>query len=243
MSRGGLFRYSGSKHRLLGSLLGPPANVAVIVEPFAGSLAYAMAHRPARIVAAEANPLVRGLWEWLRTTATVAALDALERAMPQAKVDVRSLGLSAPETTLMRLQVCGAYVGQLSSFRVYPQHALRLDALKAALPYVKRALAPLLVDYREVVIPPASVAFVDPPYLGTAANYKSKRDDHGQIDARDVEDFVLRLSCPTIVTYGDDAATAFPRLPWEKIAERRVPILRGGGTRLRVEHAAYLNWR
>lgn len=236
------FRYSGNKTRLLKYLPSPPADTQVIVEPFAGSLAYAMSHQPVRIVAAEVNPYVRGLWEWLRTTATVEMLTKIERAKPNEKIDLRLLGLSEPETTLIRLQISGAYVGQLSSFVAYPQHSLKLDKLKAALPYIRQALAPLVKDFHDVEVPANAVAFIDPPYLDTSANYKSKKADHGGIDLRAVEDFVLGLPCPTVMTYGDGAPDAFPRLSWNKVLERKVPILRGGGTRLRTEYAALLRW-
>jgi len=239
-----IFRYSGNKTRLLKYLPPPPSSVKTIVEPFAGSMAYAMFHRPVRIVAAEVNPCVRGLWEWLRTTATVEMLNKIERAKPTEKIDLRLLGLSEPETTLIRLQISGAYVGQLSSFIAYPQHSLKLDKLKEALPYIRQAVAPLAKDYSEALlaIPDDAMVFVDPPYLDTKANYKSKGKDHGAIKPRALEKFILGLPCPTIVTYGDGAAETFPRLPWQKVIDRKVPILRGGGTRLRTEYMALLRW-
>lgn len=241
-----IFRYSGNKTRLLKYLPPPPSSVKTIVEPFAGSMAYAMFHRPVRIVAAEVNPYVRGLWEWLRTTATVEMLNKIERAKPTEKIDLRLLGLSEPETTLIRLQISGAYVGQLSSFIAYPQHSLKLDKLKEALPYIRQAVAPLAKHYSDVVlraIPDDAMMFIDPPYLGTSANYKSKGKDHGAINPRALEDFILNgLTFPTLVTYGDGAAETFPRLPWQKVVDRKVPILRGGGTRLRTEYMALLRW-
>jgi hypothetical protein len=201
-----------------------------------------MFYKPVRIVAAEVNPYVRGLWEWLRSSATVEMLSKIERAKPTEKIDLRLLGLSEPETTLIRLQISGAYVGQLSSFVAYTQHSLKLDKLKESLPYIRQALSPLSKDFREVAIPDDAMAFVDPPYLGTQANYKGKGGDHGAADPRAIEDFVLGLRCPTLVTYGDGAAETFPRLSWQKVIDRKVPILRGGGTRLRTEYAALLRW-
>jgi site-specific DNA-adenine methylase len=73
-----VFRYSGNKTRLLKHLPSPPPGTRTIVEPFAGSLAYAMFYKPVRIVAAEVNPYVRGLWEWLRSSATVEMLSKIE---------------------------------------------------------------------------------------------------------------------------------------------------------------------
>jgi site-specific DNA-adenine methylase len=244
-----MFRYSGSKKRLLKHLPGPHFGNTTIVEPFAGSLAYSMSYRPPRnLIAAEANPLVRGLLEWLRQEATEERLTELEalRADLKDKVNLISLGLPEPETTLLRLMTSGAYVGQLSSKVHYAQHSFKLGGLKDDLPYLRRTLRPLFEDFlqcEEACNQPNTMAFVDPPYLGTEGNYKSKGKDHGGLDAKAVQAFVLRLKCPVLMTYGDGCQETFPALTWEKAVTRKVPILRGGGTKERTEWYARLNWR
>jgi site-specific DNA-adenine methylase len=239
-----MLRYSGSKRRLLKFLPGPPLGTTTIVEPFAGSLAYALHYQKPKIVAAEANPLVRDLWCWFRNRATEADFTRIESLKPKEKIDARVWAkqhdLGEPETTLVRLQISGAYVGQLSSFSLYPQHSLGLQEFRNRLSYIKRSLAPVRDDFRHPEIlaatkEPNAFAFVDPPYLDTKANYKSKGQDHGSITPQEVEDFILGLSCPTLVTYGDGAQETFPRLTWTKAVTRKVPILRGGGTRERTE--------
>ena len=73
-----MIRYSGSKKRLLKFLPPPPPQTSLVLEPFAGSLAYSMHYRPVAIQAGDANPLVRGLWDWLRGPATEERLTFLE---------------------------------------------------------------------------------------------------------------------------------------------------------------------
>jgi hypothetical protein len=223
----------------------------VLIEPFAGSLAYSLHYQKPKIVAAEANPLVRDLWCWLRNRATSKDLERIESLKPQEKIDARVWAkkhdLGEPETTLVRLQISGAYVGQLSSWVLYPQHSLGLQEFRRNLDYIKRALAPVRDDFRHPDVlaaaqEPGAFAFVDPPYLDTSANYKSKTADHGSMTPQEVEDFVLGLPCPTLMTYGDGAQETFPRLTWTKAVTRKVPILRGGGTRERTEWYARLRF-
>ena len=246
-----MFRYSGSKKRIIKHLPTPPLFTQHIVEPFAGSLAYSVHYAAAKVTAAEANPLVRGLWEYLRTDATPERLRWLEGVKPAEKTDAREIAkqfdLSEAETTLIRLQISGAYVGQLSSWVLYPQHRLNLSPLADLFPYIKRSLGPLAADFESItpeVFGERTLAFVDPPYLNTKANYKGKgtKKDHGGLDPACVTSFVKRFKCPVLFTYGDGAQETFPDFEWRKAVVRKVPILRGGGTRDRTEWYALLNW-
>ncbi len=246
-----MFRYSGNKNRLIKHIPQPLIGTTTIIEPFGGSLAYSAHYKPAAVWAAESNPLVRSLLEWLRTEATSDDLTRLEGLKPSEKIDAMAWGvkhgLKEPEVTLTRLQISGAYVGQLSSRVLYPQHSLNLTALKERLPYVKDSLREVQSDFRSPAIRMAAegrgtMCFVDPPYLNTSGNYKSKGADHGGLDVAAITAFVKSLPCPVLFTYGDGAQTTFPDLEWTKAVTRRVPILRGGGTRERTEWYTTLNW-
>jgi site-specific DNA-adenine methylase len=249
-----LWRYSGSKKRLLKFLPTPPLGTSTIVEPFAGSAAYGLHYRPHRLVLAEANQDVRALWTWVTTAATVAQLDALEQAVPPHGTDIRTVGLDNPAETLMRLMISGAYVGQLSSYVSYSgQHSFDLTALKEALPYLRKSVQqPILSDYRQTLdldLPATSMVLVDPPYWGTKANYidksakPSKRDKTMSTTPQEVAAFVQQLLVPTLLTYGEGAADLFPQFDWKLATTRKVPVLRGGGTRDRREFYAIVNWR
>jgi hypothetical protein len=239
----GLFPYSGSKARVAHLLPAPPSGVSAIVEPFAGSLAYALRHRPARVAAAEAHPLMRELWRWLAQEATPEELLSLESMRPTEKIDLRSLDLSPAQTTLLRLACSGAYVGQLSSWIAYPQHRVSFALLREALPYLRRALCvPFAPDFRALepeLYERRDVAwFIDPPYLGTNPNYGAPSPSSASWRPADVEALVRSVAGPWLVTYGDGAPDLFPSLPWRELPARYVPILRGGGTRLRREFFA-----
>lgn len=241
------FRYSGSKARLLRFLPPPPSKIHII-EPFAGSLSYSLEYAPFAITAAEANPLIAELWHYLRET-TPERLRWIETLKPSEKTDAyvwgNKYGLREPEITLTRLTISGAYVGQLSSRVLYPQHNLTFARIIERLSFIKNVNLFLTNDFSLTISRsslPYTTAFVDPPYLDTSANYKSKKKDHGVIIAAEISDFVRTLKCPVLFTYGEGAPEVFPDFVWTIATRRKVPILRGGGTKERTEYFCTLNW-
>jgi len=240
-----LFRYSGSKARLIKHLPAPPVGTEAIVEPFAGSLAYGLNYRPDQLLACEANSDVRRLIEWLVNQATEADLAALEAKKPADKVDVRSLGLGPEEQTLMRLMISGAYTGQLNSFLIYPQHSFDLQHLKEMLPYLQTSVRLVGDDFAQGLdvqdMVDNAFYFIDPPYVGTSGGYQdktAKKSLNEGVSADALTEFCHKLKHPFLFTYGDGAQETYPAFEWHLACVRKVPILRGGGTRDRHEYFA-----
>lgn len=99
---------------------------------------------------------------------------------------------------------------------------------------------PVLKDFRDTkrYDDGKTLFFVDPPYLGTQGNYIDKTagiDRTSSISAADIEDFVLGLKSPVLMTYGDGAQETFANLDWKLATKRKVPLIRTGGTRERSE--------
>jgi site-specific DNA-adenine methylase len=171
-----------------------------------------------------------------------------ERLLPGEKADLRAWArehdIHPDVLTIVRVQTSGAYVGQLSSWIRYPQHAMRAESIIEHIPYIRGSVH-TLAGYRDVLDAagddPDCMVFCDPPYHGTHANYDDAKSTFRRDDYRQLEEDIIHLRCPTIVTYGDGCSDVFPRLPWERLTTRRVPILRGGGTRERTEWIARLN--
>ena len=75
----------------------PLSDTRIVVEPFAGSLAYGLnwlkQAEPGQrhLRAYDVNPLIRCLWRWLRDEATGRRLRYLPRFRPADKVDVSGL--------------------------------------------------------------------------------------------------------------------------------------------------------
>lgn len=244
-----LFRYSGSKRSILKHLPAPPQGTTHIIEPFAGSMAYAMHYKPLKVTGAEINEQVRGLWEWLRTSATEERLSELERLKPTEKIDLRTLPLSEPELTLVRLTISGVYTGQLSSWIAYPQHSMNFKKIAEALPYLRSALQPMLTSFERTAATAEGdgvMVMIDPPYINTKANYKSGGKDLGQVSnefAKRIESFATPLRCPVLFTYGEGAQELFPNFEWKLAVTKKVPLIRTGGVRERPEFYSTLNWK
>lgn len=58
-----LFKYFGAKHRIAAKY--PPPEHSIIVEPFAGSAAYATLHHDRDVILVEKDPTIAGLWRYL----------------------------------------------------------------------------------------------------------------------------------------------------------------------------------
>ncbi|MEG1565371.1 MAG: DNA adenine methylase [Bacilli bacterium] len=61
-----LFRYTGSKHKLVDSYKKPPLDTKRIVEVFAGSMCYALSYRKKYdVLGIEINKQLYGVYKWL----------------------------------------------------------------------------------------------------------------------------------------------------------------------------------
>ena len=244
-----LFRYSGSKWKVIEKLKPPPIHKR-IVEGYLGSGAFLLSNT-APGLGIDLNPNIVDLWNWLKTV-TPERLVELEElrvkavaAAPDNKPDVRTLGLSTGEQLYMRVNVTGVYVGQLSSWKIYPKWKLPIEKTSAELDRLKNidvVLGKAHVDYVEQ---DGDLVFLDPPYAGTKANYKvdAKKGIEEVYNPQDTVDLISRLSCPTILTYGTDAKMTFPQYEWHEVLRKKVPLIRKGGTVERIEHVAYINWK
>lgn len=244
-----LFKYSGNKKDIV-PLLRPLPQFARVVEPYLGSGAFICScNAPA--LGIDINPNIIDLWTWLRDEATLERLNELGKIAQEAvdkatdkKPDVRSLGLSKGETLYLRINITSVCVGQLSSWKIYPQHKLPIASTVAQLDRLK-SVELSLGNEESYVEKDGDIVFVDPPYTNTAANYK--QDGKGGIEEgyrpEATVRLIRRLSCPIIFTYGTNAKQVFPDFEWEVVKIKKVPNLRRGGTVERIEHAAYINWK
>jgi site-specific DNA-adenine methylase len=238
------FRYSGSKTRLL-SAIGPlPLTTQRIVEPYLGSGAFALnATGPA--IGYEINLAVCEVWWWLQgaTPADIRDLGAwtdARRAL-DSKIDVRELRLPIGPETWVRLNCASVVTGQLSSWRLYPQHRLPIEETIRCLARI-REIEVIHGNGELAEINPGDGLFIDPPYAGTMANYlegdRRRRAEHH--DPARTTALISRTDAACILTYGTDARSAFPGYEWTVLRTSRVPNMRRGGTTDRTEHVAHI---
>ena len=241
------FRYSGSKTRLLGDIGSLPPTTRRIVEPYLGSGAFVLnATGPA--IGYETNLAVCEVWWWLQrsTPADVRDLAAWTdaRRAADSKLDVRELGLPIGPQTWIRLNCASVVTGQLSSWRLYPQHRLPTEETIRCLDRI-REIQVVHGNGELAEISAGDGLFVDPPYAGTLANYLEgdRRRQAEQHDPALTTALITRTDAPAILTYGTDAKSAFPAYDWAVLRTSRVPNMRLGGTTNRIEHVARIRHR
>lgn len=197
------------------------------------------------------NENIIDLWSWLKNEATESKLVELDKKCkeavanhPQWKPDVRSLGLSKGEQAYVRVNNTGLVVGQLSSWKIYPKWNLPIENTVSLLDRLKDVEIKLgsAHDYIEQ---DGDLVFIDPPYVGTKANYKqdAKNGIEESYRPQDTVNLISRIQSPIIFTYGTDAPQVFPQYQWEAVLVKKVPNMRRGGTVDRIEHVAYINWK
>jgi site-specific DNA-adenine methylase len=241
-----LFRYSGNKAKLLPLYRAIPHGVKRVVEPYLGSGAFSInASVPA--IGYEINSDLCAMWNWLKSASTqdLQDLNALVEDWKKRteKPDVRDMRLDLGRQTYVRVNCCSVVVGQLSSWKVYPQHFLPIEETLKCLPRLKDIT--VIHGRGETHVPQdGDLLFVDPPYVGTVGNYVEKggKNIEGAYKPQDTSDFLQRVSCPVIFTYGSNAREIFPQFTWELVKTVKVPNMRKGGTVDRTEWVAYTNF-
>jgi site-specific DNA-adenine methylase len=215
-----------------------------VVEPYLGSGAFLLnSNLPA--IDYEINGDLVAMWHWLQTATPkdLHDLNALveDRKKLETKPDVRDMALDLGRQTYVRVNCCSVVVGQLNSWKVYPQHSLPVEATIRCLP----RLAEVKVIHgsgEDHVCKEGDFLFVDPPYVGTIGNYVDKNGK--EIERAYRPENTIRLldscSCPAMLTYGTNAATLFPNYSWELVKTVKVPNMRRGGTVDRSEYVSYI---
>lgn len=242
-----LFRYSGSKTRFLKFYRQPVAKYHTIVEPYLGSGSYSL-NLAAPAVGYETNASIVAMWHWLQTTSAAELRDlgdCLEDwRNKQEKPDVRDMRLPLGPETYIRINTASVMVGQLSSWKVYPQHRLPIDETARCLPRIKD-IRVIHGNGEEHNPQRGEHLFIDPPYVGTTANYLDPSAQSPNLEAiynpLATKDLVSRSIGPVTMTYGSNAQSLFPDYTWEHVRSRKVPNLRSGGTVDRTEWVSYLN--
>jgi site-specific DNA-adenine methylase len=225
------FRYFGCKKKVLSMIDFEIPNCEYVCEPFFGS-AYFSLRIGSKFYGAETNSYLVNLWNWLKKDATNERLNELTDFCGQ-KVNVKTLEIPDPEKTYLRINTGGLYNGQLSSWTLYPQFSLPIEETMSVLDRIHSNLIQVQnISFSNLEILPGSLCFIDPPYVGTRANYSK------ECDRNEIVSFIEKLTCPWIFTYGTDAKETFPEFNWIEVMRKKVPK-RTGGTTERIEHITF----
>ena len=242
-----LFKYSGSKSRLISFYRRPPEGVKRVVEPYLGSGSYILSTELPGL-GFETNPEVVAMWEWLKSSSPdgIRQIDAFVREAKarEEKPDVRLMGLDLGPQTYVRINVTSVVTGQLKSWKIYPQHNIPVDLTIECLPRLKD-IEVVNDNANSYVHRDGDLLFIDPPYVGTEGGYEEKKGkiDHGKsYDPEDTKRLIASTTNPIIFTYGDGAQQIFSEYKWEHVKTAKVPNMRRGGTTDRSEWVSYINW-
>lgn len=197
------FSYFGSKHRLAARY--PEPRYPVIVEPFAGSAAYACRYWDRRVVLVEKNPKLCGVWRYL------------QRATPQ---EILALPLLEPWQRADELDVCqeaqwliGWWVGAARASPCHVLSAWARESDSASTWGVKRRyrIASQLrcIRHWRIIEGDYTAAprvdatwFVDPPYQVKGVGYPNGSAD---IDYGHPRDWCMNLRGQVVVCENEGA--------------------------------------
>lgn len=171
------WRYYGAKHRSAGAYP-RPLDGAPIVEPFAGSAAYACRHGAGRdVILCDAYPVVAGLWQWLIKASRSDILDLPD--VPDGGVDAMDI---PPQAKWLVGYWCNnGVVSPCKNPTTWSDWS----------PRTRRRIADNLQHIRRWIVVPGQYStipniratwFVDPPYQGRAGQYyKANVPDYSRL--------------------------------------------------------------
>lgn len=223
------FRYSGNKFKLIQKLnlqTLSKLNFQRIVEPYIGSGCFSMQFQ-FPFVGIDVNPDVIELWEWLKVTDEneLVKLQKFIESVPD-KTDVRSLNLSGPQTTYIRINMCGVYNGQLFSYAIYRQYKLPIKNTINCLSRIKNGTF-INAKSSEYIPQSNDLIFIDPPYMNTSSGYISNRRDfqklYDPIETNALINKINDVNANYVFTYGENADVIFSHLNWTCIREYKLP--------------------
>lgn len=240
-----LCRYSGNKSKLLADYRDHRhMNVSRIVEPYLGSGAFSL-NQTLPAVGYEINTALVAMWNWLKECSAddLMELNAFveDAKSREEKPNVKDMGLDLGPQTYVRVNVCSVVVGQLSSWRIYPQHSLPIQSTLACIPRLRN------IEVRNESAnayehSAGDLLFIDPPYVGTVGNYKGETNHEKEYRPEDTVRLISSTTNPIMLTYGTNAPEVFPDYKWHVVKKKKVPNMRKGGTVDRIEYVSYINW-
>jgi hypothetical protein len=209
------FSYYGSKHRIIRRY--PRPTHGRIVEPFAGSAAYATAYHWLPVALYDANPKVVGVWDYL-----IRAKPAEILALP-VDVDGDIAVLPIPQEPQWLIgwwsARARAHPARNASawMREYGQGQFWGEGVRAriasAVGHIRHWRVGLS-DWSNVPVDAESTCFVDPPYQGCAGlQYRAYGSRH--IDYNALGEWCRCMPGQAIVCEGQDARW----LPFEPLCE------------------------
>lgn len=166
-----MFYYFGRKARLAPRYAEPAHDL--VIEPFAGSMAYTLHHRPAQALGVEINLAVVDVWQRI---AAMAPDDIA--AFPNPEIGTRV-------TDRWQMFAAGSHgttraTSYLWTERMQRDFAKQRKMAAAAAPYVQESVEYRHGDYRDAPDVEATW-FIDPPYQNVRRGYERDAIDYAEL--------------------------------------------------------------
>lgn len=179
------FSYYGSKFRIAGRY--PPPVTGHIIEPFAGSAAYACRYPHLNVTLVEANPIVAGVWDYL-----IRAPSSEILCLPLVGTETDIMALPVPQEAAYLIRYwctrASAHPARKPTpwMAQYPEHQTQFWGVSARfrIAQQQRFIRHWSIVHGSYHDAPDVVAdwFVDPPYQRAGHHYRrfgSKHMDYG----------------------------------------------------------------
>lgn len=166
-----MFYYFGRKGRLAASY--PAPTFPLVVEPFAGSMAYTLHHRPAHAVGVDIDKRVAGAWNNIRWL-TAKQILAIEEPYIGDRVDDFWMMLAAGSHGTSKAE------SYLWTERMGRDLAKQKRLAARSVDYVRLSVDYRCADYREAPDVQATW-FIDPPYQHVQRGYERWNIDYDEL--------------------------------------------------------------
>jgi len=166
---------------------------------------------------------------WLKTKPDLHNLRKYEGLN---KVDVRDLDVTPEEMYYLKVNITSLVSGQLSSWKIYPQHKLPIDDTMACYDKIQ-SFSFSKQSYLDYEYKEGDLLFIDPPYLNTKGNYSKN-----SLNLDEFIDWVSSIKAPKIITYKEPIKEIVG--DWNRWLIKKVPNVRKGGTLTREDWYVYI---
>jgi site-specific DNA-adenine methylase len=226
-----IFRYIGSKIRLLDYLSPPPKGTKRIVELFAGSMCYGIKYCDLyKVLGIELSERIYNIYDWLLNKPDLDKTLNEFNKYGKEHFDIRECEeFTDVEKDYIRLNCGSVFVGNVNKNVIYTSEKPLSPCVaqtKKILEVAKgiEVLHGSCFDlYTPEDVKEGDLIFIDPPYETSTELYGIKESYTEML--KQYINSLVKTGAPIIFTYGTDAPKLFPEYEWEYVKQEQVTVI------------------